>query len=151
MWWSSRRIILIKNYKIEYIQPKYIQKAKKRDDFRWISRVFSNLILAAIGFLLYNRLSVLPEIVLLCFNKFFLAMLTVNMVLCAFNLIPIPPLGGSIIYMSTLIAKKSKIAKELADYGVRVLVFLVVLMPLIGTLYGKDYNVISLYMKWFIK
>ena len=110
----------------------------------------SNLILAAIGFLLYNRLSMVPETMLLYFNKFLLVMVSINLVLCAFNLIPIPPLDGSIVYMSTLIDKKPVLAEKLRDCGVGAILSLVVIMPFIGKFYGKDYDIISPYINWFI-
>lgn len=110
----------------------------------------SNFILAALGYLLYNRLSILPEAALLYFNKFLLAMVSINLVLCAFNLIPIPPLDGSMIYMSTLIDKKPAIVQKLRDYGVGVILSLVLIMPFIGKVCGEDYDIISPYISWFI-
>ena len=63
---------------------------------------FSNFILAVIACLLCNRLSILPETYLLYFNKICATIFSVNFLLCVFNLLPIPPLDGSIIYMSTV-------------------------------------------------
>lgn len=110
----------------------------------------SNFILAIMGLFLYNRLSILPETILLHFNKYLITMSLINFILCAFNLIPIPPLDGSVLYMSTLTEKKPEVAKILQDYGLGVLVTLVIIVPVIGEACGKDCNIISHYIKWFI-
>lgn len=111
---------------------------------------FSNLILATIGFLLCNRLTVLPEALLLYINKLLVIMVFVNLILCAFNLIPIPPLDGSVIYMSTLTAKKPGIALILSYGGLTILICLAIALPLIGETQGKDYDMVSSYINWFI-
>lgn len=109
---------------------------------------FSNFILAVIACLLYNRLAILPETFLLYFNKFCANMLIVNLLLCVFNLIPIPPLDGSIIFMSTIIDRNPKLSQEIEQYGSGILFSLLIIMPLIGEYYGKDYNSISVYIRW---
>lgn len=111
---------------------------------------FSNLILAIIGLLLYNKVSILPEKLLPYFNNFLSTLTVINLVLCAFNLIPIPPLDGSVVYMTTLTKKKPRLAKVIETYGLWVLISLVIVLPLIGKAYGKDYSLIGRYIKWFI-
>ncbi len=109
---------------------------------------FSNFILAVIACILYNRISILPEASLLYFNKFCANMLIVNLLLCVFNLIPIPPLDGSIVFMSTIINRKPKLAQKIEQYGAGILFSLLIIMPLIGEHYGKDYNSIGMYISW---
>jgi len=102
---------------------------------------FSNFILAVIACLLWNRLFILPEAYLPYFNKICATIFNVSFLLCVFNLIPIPPLDGSIIYMSTVIEKNPKIAREFEDFGFGILFCLLIIMPSIGTVLGKDYNI----------
>jgi len=111
---------------------------------------FANFILAVIACLLYNRLSILPETPLLYFNKICANMLIVNLLLCIFNLIPIPPLDGSIVYMSTIIDKNLKLAQKFEHYGLGILFSLLIMMPLIGQACGKDYDSIGVYITWCV-
>lgn len=115
-----------------------------------LSAPFANFVLAVIACVLYNRLSILPEAYLVHFNKVCANILIINLLLCVFNLIPIPPLDGSIIYMSFIIDKDSKLAKKLEDYGAGFLFSLLIMMPLIGKAYNKDYHSIGLYLTWCV-
>lgn len=110
---------------------------------------FSNFILAVIACLLCSiRLSILPEIYLLYFDTICATIFKVNFLLCVFNLLPIPPLDGSIIYMSTVIDKNPKLSQKFEDQGFGILFFLLIIMPLIGKALGKDYNLIGIYIRW---
>ena len=110
---------------------------------------FSNFILAVIACLLCSiRLSILPEIYLLYFDTICATIFKVNFLLCVFNLLPIPPLDGSIIYMSTVIDKNPKLSRKFEDQGFGILFFLLIIMPLIGKALGKDYNLIGIYIRW---
>ena len=111
---------------------------------------FVNFILAITAYLLYNRLSILPESFLLYFNKICANILIVNLLLCVFNLIPIPPLDGSIVFMNAIIDKDPKIAQKFEHYGSGILFSLLILMPLIGKAFGKDYNLIDIYITWCV-
>ena len=113
-----------------------------------LSAPFSNFILALVACLLLNRLSILPENYLLYFNKICLNIFIINLILCVFNLLPIPPLDGSIIYMSTIIDKNPKLARNFETYGLTILFFLLIIMPSLGSDLGKDYNLINIYLKW---
>jgi len=108
----------------------------------------SNLILAVIACFLWNRLSILPEAYLLYFNKICATIFSVNFLLCVFNLIPIPPFDGSIIYMSTVIDKNPKISQIFEGFGLGILFYLLMIMPLIGNDLGKDYNILGMYIRW---
>ena len=118
--------------------------------FVGLAAPFANFILAILACLLYNRISILPESFLLFFNKICINMIYVNLLLCVFNLVPIPPLDGSIIYMSTLIDKNPKLAQKFIDYGSGVLFSLLIMLPLIGKHLGKDYDSITIYITWCI-
>jgi Zn-dependent protease len=110
---------------------------------------FANFILAVIACLLCSiRLSILPEIYLLYFDTICATIFKVNFLLCVFNLLPIPPLDGSIIYMSTVINKNPKLSRKFEDQGFGILFFLLIIMPLIGKACGKDYNIIGIYIRW---
>lgn len=130
-------------------KPSAFKNPKRDMIFVGFAGPFSNFILAIIAFLLYNRLPMLPETALLYFNKFFAHMFIINLLLCAFNLIPIPPLDGSIVFMSTLIDKKPELAQKFEHYGAGVLISLLIVMPLIGKAYNQNYDTIGIYIVWF--
>jgi Zn-dependent protease len=71
----------------------------------------------------------------------------INIVLCAFNLIPIPPLDGSKILMSFLsYSAQAKLAR-LEPYGIIVLIILIftgILNPIIAFMQGIIFALISL-------
>ena len=130
--------------------PKLFKHPRRGMILVGLSAPFANFVLAVIACVLYNRLSILPEAYLAYFNEVCANILIINLMLCIFNLIPIPPLDGSIIYMSSIIDKDSKLAKKLEDYGAGFLFALLIMMPLIGKAYNKDYHSIELYLKWCV-
>ncbi|MFK7973273.1 MAG: site-2 protease family protein [Rickettsiaceae bacterium] len=69
----------------------------------------SNLLLAFIAIILYNRLSFLPQTTFIVVNTFLVNFCIINLLLCIFNAIPIPPLDGSRIYTSFIDHRKIKI------------------------------------------
>lgn len=107
-----------------------------------------NLIIAVIAYILYNRLSILPEAYLQYFNKTCVDLCLINLLLGIFNLIPIPPLDGSIIYMSYIINKNPVLAQKLESASVGALFSIVVVMPLLGKVSGEDYNLIGTCITW---
>jgi Zn-dependent protease len=111
----------------------------------------ANFILSLIACFLYIKFSILSENSLLYFNKILENIFIVNFVLCFFNLLPIPPLDGSAIYMSSIIDKNPKLAQKFEEYGFGILLFLLVIIPLIGTEQGKDLNLIVMYIKWCLE
>jgi hypothetical protein len=50
--------------------------------------------------------------------------------------------------MSSVIDKNPKIAREFEDFGFGILFCLLIIMPSIGTVLGKDYNILSMYIRW---
>ena len=126
--------------------PVFFKNPKRDMIIIGLAGPLSNFILAVIAFLLYNRLSVLPDALSLYFNKVLENIFLTNLLLCFFNLIPIPPLDGSIIFMSTLIDKRHKLVTELTYGGIGVLFSLLLMAPLIGEHYGKNYNLVGSYL-----
>ncbi len=132
---------------VEY-NPTSFKRPKRDMIIVGLAAPFANFILALIACLLYNRLSILPDSYLLCFNKICANILIINLLLCVFNLIPIPPLDGSIVYMSSMIDKNPKLAQRIEGYGAGFLFALLIMMPLIGKAYNKDYHSIGVYITW---
>ncbi len=121
-------------------------KNPKRDIiFVSLAGPFVNLVLAIIAFIFYNKLSILPDSIFLYCNQFLLAMFTINVTLCAFNLLPIPPLDGSALYMSSIINHSRNLATKFNDYGLGVLIALLIIVPMIA---GEKYNFVMIYLNY---
>lgn len=121
-------------------------KNPKRDIiFVSLAGPFANLLLAIIAFVFYNKLSTLPDNILVPFNQFLVTMFVINVTLCAFNLLPIPPLDGSALYMSSIINYSRKLASKFNDYGLGVLISLLIVLPMAA---GKKYDFIMIYLNW---
>ena len=76
----------------------------------------------------------------------------INIILGAFNLIPIPPLDGSKILMSFLPYKAQENLARLEPYGFFILIFLLftgLLNPVIGLMQNLIYGVITLLFGFF--
>ncbi|XVN42868.1 MAG: site-2 protease family protein [Candidatus Rickettsia vulgarisii] len=128
--------------------PVYFRKPKRDMILVGLSGPCSNFILAIIAFVI---LFALQAISMDYFNEILGNMMIMNLILCFFNLLPIPPLDGSIIYMSSIIDRNPKLAEKVGYYGFGVLASLIIFMPLIGKALGQDYNLIDLYMKGCFK
>jgi Zn-dependent protease len=106
--------------------------------------IVTNIILAFLALLIYSTLS-LPQtsmtaLLLISFAR-------INIILAAFNLIPIPPLDGSKIVMGFAPPKVQAVLMQLERFGfliVIALLFLGVLDPVINLLEGMILSVIGL-------
>ncbi len=93
------------------VNPRYFQNPKK--DMLWVALAgpATNLFLAVLSALLTKTLWVLAEVlpysaateaVIVPLNGMLIASVWINLVLCIFNFLPIPPLDGSRILMGLL-------------------------------------------------
>lgn len=93
------------------VNPRYFQNPKK--DMLWVALAgpVTNLALAVISAILTKAIwtlaSILPyssaaEAILVPLNSMLIASVWINLVLCIFNFLPIPPLDGSRILMGLL-------------------------------------------------
>jgi Zn-dependent protease len=81
-----------------------------------------------------------------------LVLARINVILGAFNLIPIPPLDGSKILMGFLPASAQESLARLEPYGFFILVFLLftgILNPVIAIMQNVIYGVISILLSFF--
>lgn len=128
--------------------PVYFKRPRRDMILVGLAGPLSNFILAAIAFtaifLIYGfHIDWLKWSYAVLSN-----MMIMNLILCFFNLLPIPPLDGSILYMSTIIDKNPALAKKCTYYGIVAFIALVVIMPLVGKAIGQNYDFIEFYIKW---
>ncbi|MCX5840357.1 MAG: site-2 protease family protein [Deltaproteobacteria bacterium] len=100
--------------------------------------IIANMFLAFVAFFLYRLLSPPPASVLMTF-LYYLAQ--INIILAAFNLIPIPPLDGSKILMGFSSARFQYFLSRLEPYG-----FFII----IGLLYLGALDPLIAFFRWMI-
>jgi Zn-dependent protease len=121
--------------------PEYFEKPKLDMILVGIAGPIANFLLAIITLLIFVKLHAYSVPYL---NDILLAMIDINLVLCFFNLIPIPPLDGSIIYMSSIINKNHNIAQKITLIGYGLLLCIMVLSVLTSN------DIIETYIRYCI-
>lgn len=126
-----------------WAKPVPVNFANLRDQ-RWgfilvsSAGIIVNTILAFMAFLIFRILSPQPDEVLF---KFLYFMAQINIILAAFNLIPIPPLDGSKILMGFLSDSARQYFSRLEPFG-----FFII----IGLLYFGVLNPVIDFFRWLI-
>lgn len=88
----------------------------------------SNLLLAAIAIMIYTHYtsrigSANSEGIFLSASKFLISFFAINLMLCFFNLIPLPPFDGSRLYMSFIDQSKVKTLGLIEGVGFGLIIF----------------------------
>lgn len=129
--------------------PVYFKKPRRDMIFVGLAGPFSNMVLAILGWIALCLIAGFHlEDSMSWFYEILGNMMVINLILCFFNLLPIPPLDGSIIYMSSIINKNPELARRFTYYGAGIFVLLVLIMPLVGKATGGNYDVVGFYIKW---
>jgi Zn-dependent protease len=68
----------------------------------------------------------------------------VNVILCCFNLLPLPPLDGSRVAVGLLPRRLAMPLVRIERYGLLIVLFLLVGVPWIGEQFGRDWNILGL-------
>ncbi len=106
-----------------------------RQDMLWVALAgpVTNLVLAVASAILYKFITqllfILPQsffagAILLPFHKMLEVSVGINLVLCIFNFLPIPPLDGSRILMGVLPADMARAYQSFEKYGFIVIILL---------------------------
>ena len=116
-----------------------------RRDMVWVAAAGpgTNLALAMISALLFHGLASLPT----DWQPFTQAMLTnsllFNVMLAVFNMIPLPPLDGGRVAVGLLPLGPARALARLEKYGILALIVLLVALPSLGSLIGRDLNIFA--------
>lgn len=121
--------------------PVYFKKPKRDMILVGMAGPLANFLLAIITLFIFVKLHAysIPYL-----NDILSTMIGVNLVLCFFNLIPIPPLDGSILYMSSIIHKSHNATQKMTLLGCGLLLCIMVL----STLTSND--IIETYLQYCI-
>lgn len=117
------------------IDARYYKKPKRDENIVSIAGVSMNLLLAILFTAIYKIFItfVMPNItigninVIIVIIKLFYYTIYINLVLCIFNLIPIPPLDGSHILMNILPIRNTRAGYILEKYGMYILIGLIII------------------------
>ncbi len=115
-----------------------------------IAGVVANLICAVASALIIRLISIMPNsLILYGFSVFLINFMMFNLVLAAFNLLPIPPLDGSKILASLMHNGALDDYANNNNLGMIILFGLIFVLPYAGNLIGVNLNFLGMYVSIF--
>ncbi len=101
--------------------------------------VFSAILLLLIDFISWPLVHGILEV-------FFVNMVVYNIVLAVFNILPFPPMDGSKIFFGNVNQPWAKKYVKAEKTGLFVFFFIAIILPLVGSLFNQDWNIVGWYV-----
>jgi Zn-dependent protease len=118
---------------------------RPRRDMIWVALAGpgTNILLAIASSLLAYGLGLMPPAAAVWLGANLGNSILINIVLCVFNMLPLPPLDGGRVAVGLLPDALAFPLARLERYGILILLLLLFVLPMVGEQTGHDLNVLS--------
>ncbi len=118
---------------------------RPRRDMVWVALAGpgTNVLLAILSSLLFYALAFLPQTAALWLGHNLAHSVAINVVLCVFNMLPLPPLDGGRVAVGLLPRALALPLARLERYGILILLFFLFVLPFIGEKTGLRLNLLG--------
>ncbi len=136
-----------------YAKPVPVNFARLRNpkrDMIWVAAAgpAMNILLAIVSALLIHVAPFLPKLAGGWARANLENSIEINIILAAFNMIPLPPLDGGRVAVGLLPMALARPLARLERWGLLILLGLIIVLPEIGRATGTDLNVLSWILGW---